>query len=156
MTPVFLIFFAFFLQMHLIRGVGDVWEGKQYKNYESQNYDEYLEALGASPMMRKLVVVMLPTISLSKHGDQYILTTDYTFNGTFKHHVIEFELGKEFDETTQDGRHITNIITLEGNKLTQVRVGPNPSTIIREFAENEMVTTMTIGNATAIRKYKAI
>lgn len=75
---------------------------------------------------------------------------------TFKTSVIEFELGKEFDETTLDDREVKSIITLEGNKLIQKQGGSKPSTITRDFGEKEMVAVMTVGNVVCTRKYKAV
>lgn len=43
---------------------------------------------------------------------------------------------------------------LEGNKLTQEEGGEPPSTIIREFAENEMIATMKVGDVVCTRKYR--
>lgn len=44
-------------------------------------------------------------------------------------------------------------MTFEGNKLIQKQGGTPPSTIIREFKENEMTTTLKVNDVTATRKY---
>lgn len=95
---------------------------------------------------------MTPTVSLEKNGNKYKLTT----SSTFKTSVIEFELGKEFDETTLDDREVKSICTLEGNTLIHKQGGSNPSTITREFTATEMVAVMTVGNVVCTRKYKAV
>lgn len=89
---------------------------------------------------------------MEKNGDKYKLTT----SSTFKTSVIEFELGKEFDETTLDDRQVKSVVTLEGNKLIHKQGGSKPSTITRTFTENEMVAVMTVGNVVCTRKYKAV
>lgn len=129
----------------------EVWEGKKYKNTESENFDEYMKALGVGFVLRKIGNSVSPTVELKKDGDKYTLVTSSTFKNT----EISFELGKEFDEETLDGRNVKSVITLEGNKLIQKQGGEPPSTIIREFTEKDMVATMTVGNVTCTRKYAA-
>lgn len=89
---------------------------------------------------------------MEKNGDKYKLTTE----STFKTSVIEFELGKEFDEVTLDDRNVKSVITLEGNKLIHKQGGSNPSTITREFGPTEMVAVMTVGKVVCTRKYKSV
>lgn len=92
-----------------------------------------------------------PTVELQKlPNNKYKLITTSTFKDT----EIEFELGKEFDETTLDGREVKSVMKLEGNKLTQEEGGDPPSTIIREFGEKEMIATMKVGNVVCTRKYR--
>jgi len=129
----------------------EVWEGKKYKNTESVNFDDYMKALGVGFVLRKIGNSVSPTVELKKDGDKYTLVTSSTFKNT----EISFELGKEFDEETLDGRNVKSVITLEGNKLIQKQGGEPPSTIIREFTETDMVATMTVGNVTCTRKYAA-
>lgn len=44
-------------------------------------------------------------------------------------------------------------MTFEGNKLIQKQGGTPSSTIVREFKENEMITTLKVKDITAVRKY---
>lgn len=94
-----------------------------------------------------------PTVELRKlSNNKYKLITESTFQNT----EITFKLGKEFDEVTVDGRQVKSVITLEDNKLIQRQGGSPPSTIIREFGENEMVATMMVYDVVATRKYRVI
>lgn len=111
----------------------------------------FLFISGVGFVLRKIGNSVSPTVELKKDGDKYTLVTSSTFKNT----EISFELGKEFDEETLDGRNVKSVITLEGNKLTQKQGGEPPSTIIREFTEKDMVATMTVGNVTCTRKYAA-
>lgn len=104
---------------------------------------------GVGFFYRKLGNTVQPTVELKKAGDQYTLLT----TSTFKNSEIHFELGKEFDEETLDGRQVKSVITLEGNKLIHKQGGDPPSEIIREFGEKEMVATMKAKDVTSIRKY---
>lgn len=77
-----------------------------------------------------------PTVKLEKSDDMYTLTTTSTFKTT----TIKFKLGEEFDEDTLDGRKVKSVIKMEGdNKLIQEQKGDKPTTITREFTDNEMV-----------------
>lgn len=89
---------------------------------------------------------------MTKNGDTYTLKTE----STFKTSIISFELGKEFDEETLDGRNVKSVVTLDGNTLTHNQGGGKPSTIIRVFSATQMVATMTVGNVKCTRRYKAV
>ncbi|XP_055326342.1 fatty acid-binding protein, muscle-like [Sitodiplosis mosellana] len=129
----------------------EIWEGKKYKNYESENFEEYMKELGVGYWTRLAGNRVSPTVELKKLPDgKYQLLT----KSTFKDSTIEFELGKEFDETTLDGRDVKSVITLDGNKLTHEMSGDPPSTIIREFGDKEMNATMTVKNVVCTRKYR--
>ncbi|KAG4070232.1 hypothetical protein HA402_003922 [Bradysia odoriphaga] len=130
----------------------EVWEGKRYEMYESHNFNDYMYELGVGFFTRQIGNAVTPTIILEKNGNKYKLTTE----STFKTSVIEFELGKEFDEITLDDRNVKSVITWEGNKLIHKQGGDKPTTITREFTPTELVAVMTIGNVVCTRKYRAV
>ncbi|XP_075144892.1 fatty acid binding protein [Haematobia irritans] len=127
------------------------WEGKKYKLESSENFDEYMKELGVGLVLRKMGNTVSPTVELKKDGDVYTFTT----SSTFKTSTITFKLGEEFDEETLDGRKVKSICTLDGNTLTQEQKGDKPSTIVREFTDSAMTTTLTIGDIKCVRVYKA-
>lgn len=104
---------------------------------------------GVGFVLRKIGNSVSPTVELKKDGDLYTLIT----SSTFKTSEIKFELGKEFDEETLDGREVKSVVTLEGNKLIHKQGGDPASEIIREFTDNEMVATMKVGDVVCTRKY---
>ncbi|EDW42595.1 fatty acid-binding protein, muscle [Drosophila sechellia] len=126
--------------------------GKKYKLDKSENFDEYMKELGVGLVTRKMGNSLSPTVEVTLEGDTYTLTT----TSTFKTSAISFKLGVEFDEETLDGRNVKSIITLDGNKLTQEQKGDKPTTIVREFIDNELITTLTIGSVKCVRVYKAV
>ena len=128
-----------------------VWEGKKYKLEKSENFDEYMKELGVGLVLRKMGNSVSPTIELTKNGDVYTLTT----SSTFKTSSVNFKLGEEFDEETLDGRHVKSIVTLDGNKFIHEQKGDKPTTVIREYTENEVTVTCTIGDVKSVRVYKA-
>ncbi|TMW50136.1 hypothetical protein DOY81_004761 [Sarcophaga bullata] len=128
------------------------WEGKKYKLDKSENFDEYMKELGVGMVLRKMGNSVTPTVELKKDGDVYTFTT----SSTFKTSSITFKLGEEFDEETLDGRKVKSVCTMDGNKLVQEQKGDKPSTIVREFTDSELITTLTIGDVKSVRVYKAI
>lgn len=131
----------------------EVWEGKKYKLYKSVKFDEYMRRLGVNFFLVQIGNSVQPTVELKKlSNNKYKLITESTFQNT----VITFALGKEFDEQTVDGRRVKSVITLEDNKLVQKQGGTPPSTIIREFTENEMTAIMTVYDVVATRKYRVV
>ncbi|XP_005185799.2 probable fatty acid-binding protein [Musca domestica] len=128
------------------------WEGKKYKLDKSENFDEYMKELGVGMVLRKMGNTVTPTVELKKDGDLYTFTT----TSTFKTSSISFKLGEEFDEETLDGRKVKSVCTMDGNTLTQEQKGEKPSTIVREFSDSELITTLTIGDIKSVRVYKAI
>uniref|UniRef100_A0A1I8MQH5 Fatty acid-binding protein, muscle n=1 Tax=Musca domestica TaxID=7370 RepID=A0A1I8MQH5_MUSDO len=128
------------------------WEGKKYKLDKSENFDEYMKELGVGMVLRKMGNTVTPTVELKKDGDLYTFTT----TSTFKTSSISFKLGEEFDEETLDGRKVKSVCTMDGNTLTQEQKGDKPSTIVREFSDSELITTLTIGDIKSVRVYKAI
>lgn len=129
-----------------------VWEGKKYKLIKSENFDEYMKALGVGLVLRKLGNSTSPVVELTQKDDTYTLTT----TSTFKSNVLKFKLEKEFDEVTLDGRKVKSIITLHDNKLIQEQKGDMPTTIIREFTENQLITTLILGEFKSVRTYDAV
>lgn len=128
------------------------WEGKKYKLDKSENFEEYMKALGVGMLLRKMGNTVTPTVDLKKEGDLYTFTT----TSTFKTSVISFKVGEEFDEDTLDGRKVKTVCTFDGdNKLVQEQKGEKPTTIIREFTDDELNVTMTIGDIKSTRVYKA-
>lgn len=110
-----------------------------------------MKELGVGFFLRKIGNSVSPTVELQKLPDnKYKLITTSTFKDT----EITFELGKEFDEETLDGRQVKSVMTLDGNKLTQKQGGSPPSTIIRDFGEKEMIATMSVNNVVCTRKYR--
>jgi len=129
------------------------WVGKKYKLDKSENFDDYMKALGVGMVLRTIGNKANATVDLVKEDDgSYTLTTSSTFKTT----VIKFKPNEEFDEETIDGRKVKSICTFENeNKLVHEQKGEKPTTIIREFNGDEMVATLTIGDVNCVRTYKA-
>jgi len=116
----------------------------------SENFDEYMRAVGVGAIMAKLGSTAKPTLIISVDGDRWTLKSETTFKTT----KVEFQLGVEFDETTADDRKMKTTFTLEGNKLTQDQKGEIPSQIIREVNGNQLTVTCKAKDVTATRHYQ--
>ncbi|XP_029170045.1 sodium/calcium exchanger regulatory protein 1 isoform X2 [Nylanderia fulva] len=124
--------------------------GKRYKLSSSENFDDYMKALGVGMVTRKMGATVSPVVELTEKDGEYTLKT----TSTFKSAEIKFKLGEEFDEETVDGRKVKSICTLEGNKLVQVQKGDKTTTIEREFAPTEMKAIMKVDDIVCTRVYK--
>jgi hypothetical protein len=101
----------------------------------SENFDEYMKAVGVGAIMAKLGSTAKPTLIIEHDGDTWTIKSETTFKST----KIVCKLGVEFDETTADDRKMKTTLTLEGNKLIQDQKGEIPSVITRTVDGNKMI-----------------
>ncbi|XP_071642719.1 fatty acid binding protein isoform X2 [Temnothorax americanus] len=124
--------------------------GKRYKLFSSENFDEFMKALGVGMVTRKMGSTVSPVVELTEKDGLYTLKTTSPFKNT----EIKFKLGEEFDEETADGRKVKSVCTLDGNKLVQVQKGEKDTTIEREFNPTEMKAIMKVDDIVCTRVYK--
>ncbi|XP_071559248.1 fatty acid binding protein isoform X2 [Temnothorax nylanderi] len=124
--------------------------GKRYKLFSSENFDEFMKALGVGMVTRKMGSTVSPVVELTEKDGLYTLKTTSPFKNT----EIKFKLGEEFDEETADGRKVKSVCTLDGNKLVQVQKGEKDTTIEREFNATEMKAIMKVDDIVCTRVYK--
>lgn len=92
---------------------------------------------------------------MKKDGDAWHVKT----KSALKNSEIKFKVGEEFDEVRQDDVKVKSVVKEEGNKWTQTQTPLDSDkvvTIVREFGENELKTTATVGNVTSVRTYKRL
>ena len=75
-----------------------------------------------------------PVVEITLDGDEYTMKT----TSTFKSSEIKFKPGVEFDEETPDGRKVKTVITVDGDKMSQIQKGDKDTIIEREFTPTEM------------------
>uniref|UniRef100_A0A3B5MRJ4 Cellular retinoic acid-binding protein 1 n=1 Tax=Xiphophorus couchianus TaxID=32473 RepID=A0A3B5MRJ4_9TELE len=103
-----------------------------WKLVESENFDEYMKALGVGFATRQVGNVTKPTVIISQEGDKVMIRTQSTFKNT----EISFTLGEEFDETTADDRNCKSTVTLDGDKLVHVQKWDGKETkFVREIKD---------------------
>ncbi|XP_047716154.1 fatty acid-binding protein, brain isoform X1 [Prionailurus viverrinus] len=107
-----------------------------WKLTDSQNFDEYMKALGVGFATRQVGNVTKPTVIVSQEGDKVVIRTQSTFKNT----EISFHLGEEFDETTADDRNCKSVVSLDGDKLVHVQKWDGKETnFVREIKDGKMV-----------------
>ncbi|CAH0696630.1 unnamed protein product [Spodoptera exigua] len=126
--------------------------GKKYKMVSSENFDEFMKAIGVGLITRKAANAVTPTVELRKEGDVYNLVTSSTFKTT----EVKFKPGEEFDEDRADGAKVKSVCTFEGNTLKQIQKAADGMEVsyIREFGPEEMKAVMTAKDVTCTRVYK--
>uniref|UniRef100_A0A1B6E1L0 Fatty acid-binding protein, muscle n=1 Tax=Clastoptera arizonana TaxID=38151 RepID=A0A1B6E1L0_9HEMI len=137
----------------LALGAGKLVLNKRYQLASSENFEDFMKAIGVGFFTRKIGNAVSPVIELIENNGEYSLYS----NSTFKNTVTRFRLGQEFDEETPDGRTVKSLITLEdGNKLIHVQKGDKVSKIVRTFDEDEVKMILTVDDIVCTRIYKPI
>ncbi|KFD54966.1 hypothetical protein M514_04148 [Trichuris suis] len=133
----------------------------KYKMISSTNFDEYMKQLGVDFATRKIANALSPSIEISIDGDHWTIKT----TSTFKSEEAKFDLGKQVEMTTLDGRrvnvHACNqrlLCTLENGQLIQkqipLKAGDKESVIIRQINGDELTTICRCDNVECKRVYK--
>jgi fatty acid-binding protein 3 len=118
----------------------------------SENYGEYLKAIGVSFLTRKSEGSAKPNVVISTSGDTWTIQTVTSF----KTSTVSFSLGVPVDEETRDGRKVTATFTLDGSTLTEVQKDATLGaiTIVRDFSNpSQMVETLKAGDVVATRTF---
>uniref|UniRef100_A0A8D2IWF2 Fatty acid binding protein 7 n=1 Tax=Varanus komodoensis TaxID=61221 RepID=A0A8D2IWF2_VARKO len=114
-----------------------------WKLIDSQNFDEYMKALGVGFATRQVGNVTKPTVIISQEGEIYVIRTQSTFKNT----EIKFKLGEEFDETTADDRNCRSVVTMDGDKLVHVQKWDGKETsFVREIKDGKMVMDFQVAD----------
>jgi len=83
-----------------------------YKRTKCENWEQFLDKIGTSFMIKKAATISTPTQEVTDlGGGKWKLTTATTL----KSMTTEFEFDKAFDEKTTDGRDVTCTVTKEGD-----------------------------------------
>lgn len=135
----------------------DVMIGK-WKLTKSENFDEYMKAIGVGMILRNMANLATPTVEIVKVDDD---TWNLITTATFKTTELKFKLdGSEFEETTGDGRKVMTKMTWdETGVLTQDQVGTGNckgSVLTRTFKDDEMTIVLKCGDVVSTRVYKKV
>ncbi|KRX21620.1 Fatty acid-binding -like protein 6 [Trichinella nelsoni] len=133
----------------------------KYRFVSSENFDEFMKALGVNYLLRKIANAASPIVEFSLDRDVWTLRNVSTFRTL----EISFRLGEEVDEVTPDGRnvkvkHCCTVFTYENGELKQVQKAVKPgekdSIFIRKLEGDKLITTCICGNVTSIRVLQRI
>ncbi|XP_030626480.1 fatty acid binding protein 7, brain, b [Chanos chanos] len=122
-----------------------------WKLVETDNFDDYMKALGIGFTTRQVGNVTKPTVIISVEGDKVVLKTQSTFKNT----EISFKLGEEFDEVTADDRHCKSTVSMEGNTLVHIQKWDGKETkFVREIKDGKMIMKLSFQDVVAVRTYE--
>ncbi|XP_026862210.1 fatty acid binding protein 4a [Electrophorus electricus] len=123
-----------------------------WKMITSENFDEYMKALGVGFATRQVGNRTKPNLIVGVDGDGWICMKTQS---AFKNTEIKFRLNEAFEETTADDRKTTTIVTLENGKLVQKQSWDGKETAIeREMIDGKLIATCKMGNVVAVRTYE--
>jgi len=120
---------------------------------ESDNFEPYLKALGISAPLRKLANLTSPTCIISVVGqDEYSICTDAVVRSV----TVQFQLGKEVQETTVDFRKVRSTFTLEDGDLVWSSTDKSGvTTVVRRKVQDGIMTVyMEVNGVKATAKFK--
>ncbi|XP_045900877.1 fatty acid binding protein 4b [Micropterus dolomieu] len=120
----------------------------------SENFDEYMKAIGVGLATRQMGNVIKPKLVISVDDAGVISMKS---ESTFKTTEVKFKLNEEFEETTADGRNTKTIITLENGKLVQQQTWDGKKTTLeREFQDGKLTAKCIMDDVVAMRTYERV
>ncbi|TUF87437.1 Fatty acid-binding protein, brain [Bagarius yarrelli] len=109
----------------------------------TENLDQYMEALGVSPAMRKYFSNMKTTLIFSQDGD-YIVLKFKMHEADNRSQTKRFKLGEEFEENTLDFRTCRAVYYLDEGKLVHVQKWDGKKvTVISEIQDRKLISVRT-------------
>ncbi|CRL02384.1 CLUMA_CG015418, isoform B [Clunio marinus] len=130
---------------------------KKYKSYRHENLDELLQEMNLPGWLRWISKKLNITTQLvKKDKDYYQLRTTALYTTT-----REFKLDVEEEILTADGgkqrrRKVKNSFHIEGNKLIEKQIGEKSLIIVREYFDDELIVTATMGSTVCRSWFKPV
>ncbi|XP_072038135.1 myelin P2 protein-like [Amphiura filiformis] len=130
----------------------------KYSLEKSENFDEFMKALGVNIALRKIAQFNKSQMTISQEGDHITFFSE----SSFKNFKVTFKLGEDFSDTSPDGRKVINNMYLEDGKLIQKeKPAPGESgkevTYVRDIdANGDLVVVCTVEDITCKRFFKKI
>ncbi|XP_076814406.1 fatty acid-binding protein, liver-like [Clavelina lepadiformis] len=124
----------------------------KWKMKNSENFDEYMKALGVGLALRKLGNIAKPVLTIEIKGSAIKMksvSTAKTVNS-------ECTLDQEWDEETADGRKCKSIMTMEGDKLVQRQKWEGKESILTRYVDGDDLLQIecVLGNIVSKRTYE--
>ena len=130
----------------------------KYLRVSEENYDELLTTLNVSWLLRKAATASTPHQEISENDGLWTIKT----STTMKTIELKFKMDESFDEITPDGRDVSSVASVEGNKLVLVqnakKKNQQSTRSIREFTKEGFVLTIEVlgTGVTSIQKFKRL
>ncbi|OWF46552.1 fatty acid-binding protein, brain-like [Mizuhopecten yessoensis] len=116
----------------------------------ADNLDQYMESTGVPEALREVARNSKPSMDIVQSGDSWSIKT--TVGETVKD--TTFKIGEEFESKSLTGQNLKCIVTMEGDKMTEVQTAGDVKVVItREVAGNELVSKMAFGSVVAVVKF---
>jgi len=127
-----------------------------FKLTASENFEDFMKALGVGLVTRKLGNKTTPTVTFTEQGGEYTFKTE----SLVKTSEIKFRIGEEFDELTADGRQVRSRMTLKApNVMVHEMKGTNggkDSVCTREFLGDLMNCVCQVDDIVTTRVYSRV
>jgi fatty acid-binding protein 3 len=126
-----------------------------WKCVSNENFDEFLKKLGVGFMPRKIGSNLKPNIKIefNQAENKWSILSE----SSVKTSSISFEINKEFEEETFDGKKVKSTASLDGSKMvhTQIENGKVLCIVTREVNSNgEQVVILKADDVIAYRIFQ--
>ncbi|XP_062385913.1 fatty acid-binding protein, heart-like [Sardina pilchardus] len=120
-----------------------------WKLVESENFDDYLKAMGVGFAKRQIASKAKPSVTVS-------VATDGTITLSTPRGDIKFKPNEEFDDTTGDDRKARSVVRLDNGVMVQRQTFDGKETTIERklVSDNKLVMTLKIGDVVAKRTFE--
>ncbi|XP_071545110.1 fatty acid-binding protein-like [Panulirus ornatus] len=125
------------------------FEGR-YQHERSENFDEFLKAIGVPLIPRKLVLTANPVVEVFRQEERWVIRMNTLVR------TIEYNfLPGETIETETMGGVAQNVFMIEEGRITQTQTSSKYTTeVIREFTDESLVMTIThVESGTVCHRY---
>ncbi|XP_071963327.1 cellular retinoic acid-binding protein 1-like [Antedon mediterranea] len=127
----------------------------KYKLSSSENFEQYMKAMGVGTALRKTAALMSPTCEIEQNADDFVIKMNVPIITT---HVQNFRIGEPFEDISPTREKVRVVVSWEGDKLVfqEVEKADPPHIVTRELIGDEMYVKCTKGTITCTRIFKRI
>ncbi|XP_033104750.1 sodium/calcium exchanger regulatory protein 1-like [Anneissia japonica] len=127
----------------------------KYKLSNSENFEQYMKAMGVGAALRKTAALMSPTCEIDQNGDDFVIKMNVPIITT---HVQKFRIGEPFEDISPTRDKVMVTVHWEGDKLVfnDVEKSDPPHYVTREISGDEMYVKCVKGDVVCTRTFKRI
>ncbi|KAM4771171.1 uncharacterized protein WCC33_003005 [Rhinophrynus dorsalis] len=124
-----------------------------WKMLSNENFEDYMKALDVNIAIRKIANLLKPDKDIIQNGDHMVIKT----LSTFKNYIMEFDVGKEFEEdlTGVDDRKCMTTVSWVNDKLECVQKGEKEGRGWTQWVDgDELHLEMRVGGVVCKQVFK--